>query len=319
MIVDFFCHIYPRDYVKYAIRCANAPNWRFVGSVQSEGSLSGFCDPEPRLLLMDKYGIDRQVLCLGNPFPEHFGDGAVELARVANDAIAAIVSRYPDRFSGIASLPLAQIDEALAELERATTVLGLKGILLTSHVKGRSLASPEFLPLFERAVEKDIFILLHPADTPSHDGRYDQGLMIALAWPFDTSLALARLVTAGVLERLPDLKIVAHHAAGMIPFFAGRFASRDERERRFPRPLLDYFRRFYGDTAVDGWTPALDCAHAFFGSEHLVFGTDYPFGPGDGERFIRQNLDAVNAMAISPEAREKILGLNALKLLRLSR
>ena len=143
--------------------------------------------------------------------------------------------------------------------------------------------------------------------------------MIALAWPFDTSVALARLVMAGVLERLPGLKIVAHHAAGMIPFLAGRFASRDERERRFPKPVLDYFRRFYGDTAVDGWTPALDCAHAFFGTEHLVFATDYPFGPEGGEPFIRQNIEAVKAMRITPAEREKIFATNALKLLRLPR
>lgn len=317
MIVDFFCHIYPRAYVKAAIKHAVPPNWRFLEAVQSESSLSGFCDPEPRLRLMDKYGIDRQVICLGNPFLEYFGDRAAELSRVANDAIAAIVSRYPDRFSGVASLPLMQIDEALAELERATKVLGLKGILLTSHVKGRPLDSPELLPLFERAAQEDIFVLLHPADAPSHNGQYEQALMIAVAWPFDTTLALSRLVMAGVLDRLPGLKIIAHHAGAMIPFFAGRFASQDERNPRLARPVLDYFRKLYGDTAVDGWGPALACAHAFLGADHLVFATDYPFGPGGGEPFIQRNLEAVKAMAIPPEEREKILGLNALQLLRL--
>ena len=166
MIVDFFCHIYPRDYLKATIAYTPPSSWRFLEAVQSNRTLVSFCDPEPRLSLMDKYGIDRQVLCLGNPFLEYFGAGTVELARVANDAIADIVSRYPDRFSGVASLPLAEIDLALIELERATTVLGLQGILLTSHVQGRSLDSPEFRPLLERAAEKDIFILLHPAEHP---------------------------------------------------------------------------------------------------------------------------------------------------------
>jgi aminocarboxymuconate-semialdehyde decarboxylase len=103
----------------------------------------------------------------------------------------------------------------------------------------------------------------------------------------------------------------------MISFFAGRFASQDERKPWLSRPVLDYFRKFYGDTAVDGWGPALACAHAFLGADHLVFATDYPFGPGGGEPFIQRNLEAVKAMTIPPEEREKILGLNALQLLRL--
>lgn len=319
MIIDFFCHIYPRDYVKAAVRHRVPPNWRFLEAVQSESSLSGFCDPEPRLRLMDKYGIDRQVLCLGNPFLEYFGNSAAELSRVANNAIAAIVDRYPDRFSGVACLPLTQMDQALAELERAINVLGFKGVLLTSHVNGVPLDSEELWPLFERVAREDIFVLLHPADVPSHNGQYEQALMIAVAWPFDTSLALCRLVMGGILDRLPNLKIIAHHAGAMIPFFAGRFASQDERNRRLPKPVLEYFRQLYGDTAVDGWGPALTCAHAFLGANHLVFATDYPFGPEGGEPFIQRNLEAVKAMAIPPEEREKILGLNALQLLRLSR
>jgi len=152
-----------------------------------------------------------------------------------------------------------------------------------------------------------------------------------LAWPFDTSLAMARLVYGGVFERHPDIKFVTHHMGGMIPYFASRidafsrstapaYAHLGIGESSGPQltgPVIDHFRRFYNDSISNGSVEALAMARAFFGADHILFGTDFPFGPEDGS-WALDELRAVREADLTHEDRENILHGNAERLLGLA-
>jgi aminocarboxymuconate-semialdehyde decarboxylase len=281
-------------------------------------------DPEARLKHMEKYEIGMQVLTLTqNVLDGVTSDEAVRLCKIANDSMCRISERYPDKFKGIVSVPLSNVGEALDELDRAVQDLGLRGVQLNSNVGGRPLDSPEFLPFYDKVVKYDIPILLHPTNWRSYELLEKYELMLKLGWPLDTSQALVRLVFSGILDRYPSLKIVAHHLGAMIPFFMGRLETLLLNEKlrgnitAKAKAAIEYFKMFYGDTAVDGWRPALACGLSLFGPDHVVFSTDYPMGPEAGEWYIRKTLAAVSTLQIPEEDKLKIFEGNARKLLRL--
>jgi predicted TIM-barrel fold metal-dependent hydrolase len=224
------------------------------------------------------------------------------------------------------------VDAALAEIHRAVHQLGALGIQVYTHVNGLPLDDPRFEPVFARMAELDRAVWVHPARTSSwpdypteRKSRYE--LWWLFGWPYDTSACMARLVFSGVLTRHPRLKIITHHAGGMVPFFSGRvgpgmdsFGARTpEHERELveseldERPI-DAFHRFYADTAVFGAPHALRCAYEFFGAEHLLFASDMPFDPVQGS-FIRDTIADVESLEIPDAERERIYEGNARTLL----
>lgn len=330
MIIDVFCHVYPREYLNYWARSVLSRSPSFATSVfnvytEPAKDLEHFIIPETRFKHMDKYNIDMQILSLAVPAcyivdPKQ----AIELAKIANDGIAEIVTKYPKRFQGVATLPMLTMDAALDELDRCIKNLGLKGVQIHGNINGKPVDSPEFLPFYEKVAQYDVPILLHPMDWQTYEWVDEYMLKLIFGWPFDTTLAMCRLVFGGILERFPNLKIITHHAGAMISFFSERvgsvadqFLASREGKINITRPALEYFKKFYNDTAVTGWTPALECARAFFGYDHLIFSTDYPFGPERGERALRDAIKVVNELKISEEERKVILEGNARKLFRL--
>jgi aminocarboxymuconate-semialdehyde decarboxylase len=226
-------------------------------------------------------------------------------------------------------------EQALKEIDRAITELGASGIQIFSNVNGRPLDEPEFQPLFDRMAALDLPIWLHPARSsnfPDYQSekrsRYD--FWWVFGWPYETTIAMGRLVFSGIFDRHPNLKIISHHLGAMLPYFEGRagsgldqLGSRTEdaddavalgRLRRRP---LDYFRMFYGDTALFGAQAATECGLAFFGADQLLFGTDMPFDPEKGPGFIRETIRCIEQMRASPEEKVKIYEGNARRLLKL--
>jgi predicted TIM-barrel fold metal-dependent hydrolase len=182
-------------------------------------------DMEQRLTVLDRHGIDLQVLTLCFPMvgglePEE----ELRLARLANDGLAEIVQRYPHRFLGVATLPFSSPAEALREFDRCVDSLGFKGFQIGSNVNGILLDAPDLFPIYERAAQRGLPMWIHPTtpvmlDLVGTKGNAD----LLFGWPMDTSLALFRLVIGGVLEKLPQLKIIVHHlGAGMVPYFIER-------------------------------------------------------------------------------------------------
>lgn len=332
--IDVFPHILPRPYFDRML--AQAPPGMALQKRMS--GIPVLVDLDLRLAIMDRYEGYRQVLTLASPPIEAVaGPGATpDLARLANDCLAELVVRHPDRFPGfVASLPMNNPEAALAEIDRAIDDLGATGVQMFSNVAGRPLDADEYQPLFARMARRDLPIWLHPArpaTVADYAGeprsRYD--IWWAFGWPYETTAAMARLVFAGLFDRHPDLKIITHHMGAMLPYFEGRAAggldqlgtrSDDPDDAaalgRLRRRPIDYFRMFYGDTALFGAHHAMECGLAFFGADRILFGTDMPFDPEQGPGFIRDTIAAMERMRASDADKAKIYEGNARRLLRL--
>lgn len=328
MILDIYTHIFPQPYFA-ALVAETAGLGALAKRIQA---LPEVMDLDARFRAMEGYGDYRQVISLPAPALEEVAEPALatRLARLANDGLADLVARHPDRFPAfVATLALNDVAGAVTEARRAVCDLGAKGVQIHTNVRGRPLDDPDYAPVFAVAHELDVPIWLHPtrsAAMPDYaaEARSRFEMWWCFGWPYETSVAMARLVFSGVFDRHPGLKVITHHLGGMIPFFDGRIGhgmevlgsrTPDEDYRAIlpglKRPHLDYFREFYGDTALMGGTCGLPAGLKFFGPEHVVFATDAPFAP------IRATLDALDAQDLSDTDRRLILHGNAARLLRL--
>jgi aminocarboxymuconate-semialdehyde decarboxylase len=295
-------------------------------------------DLDLRLRIMDRYEGYVQVLTLANPPIEVVAAPAAapDLARLANDEMAALVSRYPDRFVGfVASLPMNNPEAALREIDRAIDDLGATGVQVFTNVNGRPLDLPEHLQIVSRMAERRRPVWMHPMRGPAvpdyvGESRSKYDLWWAFGWPYETSNAMGRLVFSGIFDRHPDLVIITHHLGAMVPFCAGRVgggldqlgARSDDPDDlaalgRLRKRPIDYFRMFYGDTALFGAWHAMESGLAFFGADHTLFGTDMPFDPEKGPGFIRDTIAAMERMRASDEDKAMIYEGNARRLFRL--
>ncbi len=331
--IDVFSHILPPKFRQALLDIAPQG---YPGHKAME-VLPSIHDVESRLGIIGKYTDYAQVLTVPGPLlTESFvnSEQANELARLANNELAELIDRYPTHFvAGVAVLPLTDIESALQEIDRAIGSLGLRGILLPIPVDGKPLDSEQFIPIYEKMVQYNLPVWLHPARHYTvadyeGEGRSKYAIFSVLGWPYDTSVAMARFVFSGILEKYPQLKFITHHCGGMIPFFAKRIeGAYDFDETRLKlkykanlrKPLMDYFRLFYNDTALYGSTSALMCAYDFFGSEHILFGTDMPFDSELGAKYIRETIISIENMNITESDKKNIFEDNVRRLLRLGR
>jgi predicted TIM-barrel fold metal-dependent hydrolase len=308
--------------------------------VKRMSSLRMLWDIEHRVaMLREKFPDVQQVLTLGLPSPELLGDAAhsPEFARVANDGMAEMCRKWPKEFPAfVASLPMNNPRAALDEMDRAINQLGARGVQIITSVAGRPLDDPEFFPVFERATgHHDVAIWMHPARPASRadyagepKSRYE--IWQVLGWPFETSVAMARLVFSGLFDKLPKLRIITHHCGGMIPFFAGRAetlwaqlgsrsAEGDEAQvlKSLKKPPIEYFKMFYGDTVLGGAAAPLACGLAFFGADRVVFASDCPFDPEGGPMYIREGIRSIEELGLPEGDKRKIYFGNAMGLLKL--
>jgi predicted TIM-barrel fold metal-dependent hydrolase len=280
-------------------------------------------DPEVRLKLMEKYKIDVQALTQTTPVLLGFGpEEAAEICRRSNDDNYALCKAYPKRFANICILSLLDMKSAIKEFDRCINELDARGVTISSNQNGKGLDSPEYEPFYKKVVEHDLPILIHPTHWESYplvDMEKGWRMMHVFGWPFDTTQAVWRLIFGGVLDRFPSIKIVTHHLGAMLPFFSRRIEQNFYKflRNKLPRPISEYWKNIYGDTATDGTLGSYLCGYAFFGPDRMVYGSDYPFGAEDGEDFIRSNLEGVKSMNIPAGDKEKILGENAKKLLKI--
>jgi len=287
---------------------------------------------------MDMFKDYAQVICLGSPPIEAFGSPPIstDMAKLANDGMAELVRKYPDRFPGfIASLPMNDPDGLLTETKRAIKDLGAVGVQIFTNVLGRPLTKPETMPLFDVMAEMDRPIWMHPArgaDFPDYrsESKSHYEIWFVFGWPYETSVAMAHLVFSGLFDHHPDLKIITHHMGGMIPYFEGRvgpgwdqLGTRTSDEdytlllKKLKRRPLDYFHLFYADTALFGAREATVCGLKFFGPERVLFASDSPFDPEKGSAYIRWTSEIIDSLDIKPAERQAIYEGNARRLLKL--
>uniref|UniRef100_A0A7C2K3I5 Amidohydrolase n=1 Tax=candidate division WOR-3 bacterium TaxID=2052148 RepID=A0A7C2K3I5_UNCW3 len=327
--IDIAAHILPIKYKQVLDK--EAP-----GHIQQNinNRVRSLWDLECRMRIMDKYEV-LHVLTLSRPPIEeviHNPNKALDFARLANDEMAELVAKYPEKFpAAVASVALNNIDGSLKELERAITQLHLRGVQIYTHVNHKPLDSPDFEPLWEMMSNYDLPIWIHPTHgVTSVDYKGEEGSKYASAslfgWPYETTLAMTRIVFGRIFERWPTLKFITHHAGGMVPFYAERIkAFHDFHEmtlgetyiRGMRRSPIEYYKMFYTDTAIYGNSLGLMLARSFFGTDHLLFGTDFPFAGQNGERVTRQTIQAIEEMLISEEEKKMIYEENARKIMRL--
>jgi predicted TIM-barrel fold metal-dependent hydrolase len=330
--IDVFNHIFPKVFFdrlqEVTVNRGAIKRWLHIPFLH---------DLDVRFRMLEEFGPEyRQVLSLSAPPIESINPDrqiTLDLARLANDSMADLVRRYPDRFPGfIASLPLNYPEESVVELERAVTTLGSLGVQVFSNVNGLPLDDPRFEPLFAAADRLRCPIFLHPArsaktaDYPGEDkSKYE--IWWTFGWPYETSVAMQRLVFSRLFDRLPGIRIVAHHLGAMIPYFEGRvgygldqFGSRTADEdyeglrRSMGRRPIDYFKMFWADTAVFGSRAATECGLSFFGPEQVLFASDAPFDPEGGTLYIRETIRIIDALAIPETDRARIYQHNAERL-----
>jgi len=331
MKIDIFSHICPQRYKDALQRISRA------GKIAYELKLIEGCatlfDLERRFEILDRYEC-LQVLNLVSPPIEEITtpEEAPGLAKMANDEMAELIFKHPAYFvAGAAALPLNDMDAALEEADRAIIDLGFRGVQMYTSVQGRPLDSPELFPLYEKMIHFNLPIWLHPwrvMTQPDYPGETESKFKIwsTFGWPYETAAAMTRLIFGGVFEKFPGLKIITHHAGGMVPFLSERIRSGfDLWEMRTPlnpmkgltRAPMDYYRRFYADTAIAGDTQGLMCAYEFFGPEQILFGTDMPMDSQLGNRLLRDIIGSIERMTVSEEDKEKIFAGNARALMRL--
>ena len=333
--IDIYNHVIPMAYLEKMKQLS-----KDTGIVKRMTGLRMLWDIEARAaMLKEKFPDVQQVLTLGLPSPELLGgpDVSPELARIANDGMAEMCKRWPEQYPVfVASVPMNNVPAALEEMDRAIGTLGARGIQVCTNVAGRPLDEDEFFPVFERITKHhDMPIWMHPARPATRtdyvsEAKSKYEIWQVLGWPFETSVAMSRIVFSGMFDKLPTMRIITHHCGGMLPYFAGRaetlwaqLGSRTADEdyssvlKRMSKTPIEYFKMFYGDTVLGGSASALRCGLDFFGADHVVFASDCPFDPEGGPMFIREGMRSVEDLNLSEDDKRKIYFGNALKLLKL--
>ena len=333
MKIDIFNHVFPRRFFDEFI--AKGAAGKDMGKRVS--NIANIVDLDQRFRAMDEFGDFRQVICLPAPPVEVLAgpDRSPVLARAGNDQLAELVQKHPDRFIDfVAAMPMNNPGAAVVEMNRAVSQLGARGIQIYTNVAGKPLDGPELRPLFAEAARLDIAIWMHPArgaDVPDYrtEDRSQYEIWWTFGWPYETSVAMSRLVFSGLFDRHPDIKIITHHLGGMIPYFEGRvgygwdqLGSRTSDVdyaallRSMKKRPIDYFRNFYGDTALFGARAGTQCGIDFFGVDHVVFASDMPFEPSPG-LYARETIRVIESLDLTAEEKDKIYFKNAQRLLKL--
>lgn len=327
-VIDVHAHILPQSAVRAyeeerdwfgttVTKTAEGKPGLQTGSYRMNlGAVEYWLPPKDRLPFMDEDQVDVQLLSL-NPqlFRDHL-DVAVAVActRAVNDEIAEAVSENPDRFRGLAALPLQDTDAALRELERAMSELKLCGAIIGSHVAGTNWDDPRLFPIFQEAERLGAFILQHPFNNRIREPLPRYHMVNLIGNPLETTIFAASLILGGVLDRLPKLSVCLSHAGGYLPFAVGRFdhayALRGDVRKDAENPPSDYLRRFYYDCISHSDTGLAELVERV-GADRILLGTDFPADMG-----LRHPVAWLAARDFLGEAqRADITGRNAASLM----
>ena len=332
--IDAYNHFFPKRY--YDALLETPAGTKDLGKrVRGIPALSNLDERRRVVGMFEDYA---QVLSLGLPAVERLwgAEKAPEMARIGNDGLAEIVARHPDQFVGYSALLPMNVPEAAVREAERVLANGANAVQIASNVNGRPLDEPEFWPIFEVIAKSGKPILLHPArtrempDYPTEKhSKYE--ICSVLGWPYETGVTLARLVFSGIMDRYPDLKVIAHHLGGVIPYLEGRvghswdqLGARTSDEdyasllKRLKKRPYDYFKDFYGDTAVEGARAATVCGLDFFGAEHVLFASDCPFDKEKGPGYIRSTIAVIESLGLTAADKERVCHGNARRMFGLA-
>lgn len=333
--IDAFNHIWPKPFFDALIREVG----EMSDITKRSGDVPMMTDLDRRFEVMDEFGPDYcQILSLASPPLERIAGpkAALELARIGHDSMAELCLKHPERFPGfIGTALLADPDAMVTEARRAVEDLSAVGMQIFTNVSGKPLDLPEYAPFFDYMNSTGKPIWMHPARgakftdyLSEQESQYE--IWWTFGWPYETSAAMARMVFSQFFDRWENLKIITHHAGGMVPFFEGRVGPGwDQMGKRtsdrdlslvrkaLKRPHLEYFKEFYADTSTFGSKTAIKHALEFFGDDRVVFASDAPFDPEGGPMYIRETMRILDSDDFTDEIRRKVYQDNISNLLGL--
>lgn len=326
--VDFHTHIIPENFPNFTKKyeddrwptlektCSCGANIMVQSKVFREVT-DQVWSPEKRIEDMDREGVDIQVL---SPIPVTFSywaepRAAEEMAKIQNDFIAETVKQYPNRFIGLGTVPMQDVDVAIREMERCIKELDLKGIEIGTNVNGKNLDDPAYIDFFKKAEEWEVPLFVHPWETLGKERMPRHNFMYTVGMPSETALAAASLINGGVMEKFPNLKICFAHGGGSFPYILPRLDQGWNvwpHLRKINKPPSHYAKKFYFDSL--NYDPKnLHYLIDRFGYEKIVMGSDYPF--------LLQEIPPGKVIdetaGLTDKVRKRILGLNALEFLNM--
>jgi len=272
-------------------------------------------DEQQILDALTRRGLDAAAL---GPSPEEFYYWAApglggRLAAAYNDGMAEMVRSHPDRFVGLATLPMQDPERAARELERAVTALGLRGAEICTHINGRDLDHPSLHPVYAAAARLGVQLFLHPQNWGDMRRLRDFHLWNLVGFPTETALAASRLILGGIFEAFPGLRVILAHGGGYLPYQVGRldrgYDARREVHDRLPRRPSEYLGNLYCDSLTHS-PLSLRFLLDRMGEDHVVVGSDYPFDMGD-----QAPVETVRALHLASGVEAKILSGNLAALL----
>jgi len=326
MKVDSHSHFFPEELAAYISRheeklgtqIVSIDGRRFVR--HREGSqypfFQGFFDPVKKLEDMDAMGLDHSVLSV-NPGAFYYwtdAQSALDTSKICNDWVSALAKEDPEHFSGMATLPMQDIELSIRELDRAHRELGLNAVEIGPVINEEYLDEEKYLPFFEYCAENDILVMLHPyyiSTKPRYSRYYNTNLVANV---LETNMGINALIFGGVFEKYPKLKVLCAHGGGYFPYQLGRlmhgYAVRPEPKVNIEKSPENYLDGLYFDTILF-WTPALQFLTDQFGADHVMIGTDYPYDMGD-----LQPVAHVDELKLTREQREMIYSENIFRIIR---
>jgi predicted TIM-barrel fold metal-dependent hydrolase len=325
MRIDAYTHFFPKKFFDKLVEVAG--NYKDMGKrVQA---IPALYDLDHRKKIVDMFKDYAQILSYPQPPIETFAKSPAqidELIRMLNDGFAELCAKERDHFPGwVAQISLDAPDAGVAEAERAINQLGALGVQIYTNVAGKPIDRPQYLPFWKKMNELGKPIWLHPARGANMPDYIDEKKSLyeiwwTFGWSYETAAAMGRLVFSKIMDNHPNLKIITHHFAGIVPMLEGRIGpgwdvigerTSDEdyvslRKSLKKRPL-DYFKQdFYADTAVFGGVPATKCGLEFFPRDKVIFASDCPFDPERGTMYPRLTLQILDSLNLSRADREMI-------------
>ena len=325
MRIDFETHYYPKEFISKLKERSDYPRFTTDANgdlvleyeqkvkIPRQKLMAKFTDRQTRLSDMAAAGIDLQVLSIPLPGVDRMDPkSAVETCREANNGIAEFCENNADKFVGFALIPVQAGEEAIEELRRSANDLGLKGVYVHSNTNGGYLDSKDYREVLKAACKLNIPVFVHPTIPFIHDNMEIHRLATTFGLQVDLSLSLLRLILDAGLEDNPDVKLIVSHLGSTLPFISNRMDDEFEfaraPETKISKKPSEYIRRLYVDTVTMDSRP-LEFAMNYFGSDHMVFGSDYPFWDSS------KHVNAVLKSNLSQDQKEDIFFRTASKLL----
>lgn len=277
----------------------------------------GFYDHDYRLKEMEQAKIDMAALSAAPPLFYYDAEEAVacEIVRLINNGIASAITSYPNKYVGVANVPLQYADRAIEELEYANKKLGFNAVQIGSNIEGEQLDAPGLLPFFAKAEELEMLIIVHPYYVGEKSALEKYYLTNLVGNPLDTMLTITHLIFGGVLDKFPKLKFCFVHGGGFFPYQLGRlehgYRVRKEPQVCGAKPPTAYMSQLYFDSVLFN-EKALRYLIEVAEDGHVVMGTDYPFDMGEADP-----VDYIENSVKDIPTKKAILGDTAARLLKI--